>query len=357
MKQAWLDRIRKELKDRQLGDLYWPVEPGILANPFAHRDDFPDEMPGPAADFFSKKNDWEISETIPADDAVAANRLALSALEGGATALDFYFEKTSKPDFDQLLDGVFLEMIGLHFSEPVSPLVGKGSRLTAENFLPQLQKFISAKKLPLENLQGSMFFSGEIPAPAIDFSEETGGHFRTAGFAVEAHLLPTEQLESLLKKAIFFIEKKEKQGIAPEKSACALHFQLPVATDFLVEIAKFRAFRVLWLNIQKAWGFQKLELPVVHAVFSPAAILPGEANANFIRSTTMAMSAIIGGCNRLTVAPAGTDQVFHRRIARNVQHLLKLEAGFDRVQDPAAGSFFSEKLTQQFVEAVWKKLK
>ena len=34
MKEAWLDRVRKELKDRQLSDLYWPVEPGILADPF-----------------------------------------------------------------------------------------------------------------------------------------------------------------------------------------------------------------------------------------------------------------------------------------------------------------------------------
>lgn len=70
MKQAWLDRVHKELKDKQLSDLYWPVEPTLLADPFAHRYDFQSagqassgEMPGPVADFFSKKNDWEICET------------------------------------------------------------------------------------------------------------------------------------------------------------------------------------------------------------------------------------------------------------------------------------------------------
>ena len=93
-----------------LSRVFWPIR-------LAHRGDFPDEMPGPAADFFAEKNDWEISETIPADDAEAANRLALTALEGGATALDFIFEKTSKPDFERLFDGIFLKMIGLHFSE------------------------------------------------------------------------------------------------------------------------------------------------------------------------------------------------------------------------------------------------
>jgi len=71
------------------------------------------------------------------------------------------------------------------------------------------------------------------------------------------------------------------------------------------------------------------------------------------------MSAVIGGINRLTVLPANvvveeaTD--FSRRIARNVQHLLKMESHLDIVQDPAAGSYYIEKLTEELAEKAWKK--
>lgn len=294
-------------------------------------------------------NDWEICETIPADDPVAANRLALNALEGGAESLHFVFEKNARPELDTLLDGIFLEMVGLHFSE-------NNDRLTAENFLLNLKVFLSSKNFDEKNLRGSMDFSGGTSNGAIEFSAATNGQFRTIGLTGNPKIAPSEQLAWLLKKAVSIIESKEKEGIAPEKTAQAIHFELPVGTDFLGETAKFRAFQILWMNIQKAWGHQKTERPFVHAVFAPEAVLANDADANFIRSTTLAIAAVIGGCTRLTVSPAGDDPIFHRRIARNVQHLLKLESGFDRVHDPAAGSFFIEKMTGEIVAEVWGRL-
>ncbi len=345
MKQDWLDRAQKELKDRPLASLFRTVEPGVVADAFSSREDFDGPMPGPVSG--DSKRNWEICEQIPADDAPTANRLALAALAGGADGLDFVFEKSSKPDLGRLLDGVFLDMASVHFSE-------KSSRLTNENILPHLQNFLLSKNLAPGELRGSMAFSGEVPAAAIELSIESGGSFRTAGFAAHADLPPSEQLAAVLKAANSLLINKEKEGFQPERAAMAMHFQMPVGAAFLAEAAKFRAFSLLWLNLQKAWCFEKLEVPVVYAAFSPSAG-NGPSNTDFIRSTTLAMSAVIGGCSRLTVGPAGTEN-FHRRIARNVQHLLKLESGFERVGDPAAGSFFVEKLTRQLAEAAWAKI-
>ncbi len=76
----------------------------------------------------------------------------------------------------------------------------------------------------------------------------------------------------------------------------------------------------------------------------------------------MAMSAVLGGADRLAVRPfdAGTDAPsrpagFGRRMARNVQHLLKMESFFTELHDPAAGSYYVEKLTLQLAEAAWTK--
>ena len=74
----------------------------------------------------------------------------------------------------------------------------------------------------------------------------------------------------------------------------------------------------------------------------------------------MALAGILGGATRLTVFPANsnTEQAsgFTRRIARNVQHLLELESHLGKVVDPAAGSYYIEKLTGEIAEKAWNSL-
>ena len=69
------------------------------------------------------------------------------------------------------------------------------------------------------------------------------------------------------------------------------------------------------------------------------------------------MSAILGGVHSLTIAPSDVKNMgnaaFNHRIARNIQHLLQMESYFDRVADPAAGSYYVEQLTNQIAEAAW----
>jgi methylmalonyl-CoA mutase len=70
------------------------------------------------------------------------------------------------------------------------------------------------------------------------------------------------------------------------------------------------------------------------------------------------MSAAIGGAGRITVtpsdAPGKTSSAFSKRIARNVQHLLMMESYIDKVQDPAAGSYYVEQLTEVLAEQAWE---
>ena len=78
-----------------------------------------------------------------------------------------------------------------------------------------------------------------------------------------------------------------------------------------------------------------------------------------IRTTTQAMAAVIGGVRRLSLLPAdafgGDSTPFTRRMARNVQHLLRMESYLDRVVDPAAGSYYLETLTEQLAERAWRQ--
>jgi len=69
------------------------------------------------------------------------------------------------------------------------------------------------------------------------------------------------------------------------------------------------------------------------------------------------MSSIIGGADLVNVLPYdypnGKGSIFSDRIARNVQIILREEAYFDQVADPASGSYYIESLTDSLAEKAW----
>jgi methylmalonyl-CoA mutase len=73
---------------------------------------------------------------------------------------------------------------------------------------------------------------------------------------------------------------------------------------------------------------------------------------NLLRVTTEAMSAVLGGCDSLTVEPFGFDA----HLAEKVQHILREEAHLDAVADPAGGSYYIENLTGSLAHEAWQLL-
>lgn len=131
-----------------------------------------------------------------------------------------------------------------------------------------------------------------------------------------------------------------------------LSLTISIGTSYFIAIAKIRALKILWENLLQAYDCESIPLPI-DATISPEAY-GDNTNTNMIRSMTVAMSAVIGGVHRLTVLPADHQKNSSAvRIARNIQHLLKMESYMDRVIDPAAGSFYIEHLTKLFVEKAW----
>jgi methylmalonyl-CoA mutase len=76
----------------------------------------------------------------------------------------------------------------------------------------------------------------------------------------------------------------------------------------------------------------------------------GDRSSNLLRVTTEALSAVIGGCDRLTVEPFGLDP----HLALSIQRILREEAHVDAVADPAGGSYYIEVLTDSIARHSWK---
>jgi methylmalonyl-CoA mutase len=129
-------------------------------------------------------------------------------------------------------------------------------------------------------------------------------------------------------------------------------FKISVGTNYFFEIAKLRAYRILFNSIAKEYN-PNLEC---HLVVTPTKRNKTiyDYNVNMLRTTTECMSAIIGGADAIANLPYDAlyhkDNEFGDRIARNQLLILKNESYFDKVKNPADGTYYIESLTHQLAE-------
>jgi methylmalonyl-CoA mutase len=162
-----------------------------------------------------------------------------------------------------------------------------------------------------------------------------------------------------------------KRGFEATQVLPRIGFVVDVDNHYFMQIAKLRALRLLWWQIGRLYD-ESLNLVdvFIHARTTNAVPPENEPYQNLISNTTQAMSAIIGGCDALTVAggladekveqseipPSAANTILAQRIARNVSAILKEESYFDKVTDMGAGSYLIENLTHQLAKAVWESL-
>ena len=141
-------------------------------------------------------------------------------------------------------------------------------------------------------------------------------------------------------------------GNSVDEAAKSIRFVFAVGSNYFFEIAKLRAARILWARVVSA--FQPRDesscLMNIHACTALCDKSIYDPFANVLRATTEAIAAVIGGCDSLEVRPFR----FSSRLAMNIQRLLQEESHFDRVADPAGGSYYVEWLTNTLADQGWK---
>ncbi|MFJ8064078.1 methylmalonyl-CoA mutase family protein [Psychrobacillus sp. NPDC096426] len=132
--------------------------------------------------------------------------------------------------------------------------------------------------------------------------------------------------------------------------------QFSVDTHFFMEIAKIRAFRILWQAFGEGYGHHDIEAIPVHVETSLRSFSILDPHVNILRAGNSALAAVLGGADSVTTYPhdylTGVTPTSNR-IARNMQLVLKEETHIQRVVDAAGGSYFVESLTKELVEKAW----
>jgi len=364
----WVEEIKKSVKDPQeLENLIWHTDNGFDVNALYRKEDLAKIDPSTLS---SGNNEWEIRQIIYTDKIIAANQSALLALENGADSL--YFKASSvgtEKEINALLKNIKLDWISTHFDfeeSNVAWLYLYLDYLQMNNFDPRQIKgsvnydpmselllngnFIYEEK-EAEKIFVSVLQTIQLEFPHLKVINVNATNIRESGGSA------VQEIATALAMTVEYIDWAEKNKIDADVVWKHLQYHLSISNEYFLEIAKFRAFRIVFDNMLKAYGKENVK-PFVNAVNIRRNKTIYDQHNNLIRGTAEAMSASIGGVDSITILPFDetyklSDEQSYR-MSRNIQLILKEESMLNKVSDASAGSYYIEQITHKIAEASWK---
>jgi len=378
--EEWLAKIEVDLKGADFNKkMVWRTNEGFNVQPFYRREDLKDlkavnSLPGEFPFVRGNKKDnnlWYVRQEIAVDCPKAANEKALDILNKGVNSIGFTIpaDKISKEFIADLLNEILPQYVELNF---------KTCQRHSVELAKVLVEYFKEKNYPLAELEGSINF--DPIEKILSKGKDTSAVIAEAKPLIEALAeLPKykcinvnsvalnnsgayiyQELGYALAWGAEYLEQLTSAGIDATEAAKRIKFNMGVSDNYFMEIAKFRAARMLWAQIVKQYE-PKCDCACqmhVCAYTSEYNQTIFDSYVNLLRSQTEAMSAAISNVDSIVVVPFDkqyeTPTDFAERIARNQQLLLKEEAHFDKLVDVAGGSYTIEHLTDAIAQEGWK---
>jgi methylmalonyl-CoA mutase len=167
-----------------------------------------------------------------------------------------------------------------------------------------------------------------------------------------------EELGCSLATGLAYLRALTDAGLTIDQAAAQLEFRYAATADQFLTIAKLRAARRVWARVAGVCGaWPEASAQRQHAVTSSVMMTERDPWVNMLRTTVACLAAGVGGADAVTVLPfdsaLGRPDAFARRVARNTQAILLEESHLARVIDPAGGSWYVERLTDELAHAAW----
>ena len=280
--EEWKEKIINDLKQKTYNDLISNIE-GIKIEPCYTSTSI--------SNIFSVElpDKWISCQEIRSTDSESANKEALLALKNGINGLII----NNPRNLEELLKKINIQDIYINF---------KNHDIS---FIKKWKKYIKDKQIDssLEKIKKTILVKGKTAKEQIDYA---------------------------IKKGL------DDQG--------DIQFTFNIGSNFFLEIAKLKAFRILW---KYKTGYNPFILCQTSELNKETKF---EYN-NILRSTTESMSAIFGGANAILINPYTKDaNDFAARISRNQLNILKTESHLDKVIDPSKGSYYIEYLISELLK-------
>ncbi|MDX2156259.1 MAG: methylmalonyl-CoA mutase family protein [Hyphomicrobiaceae bacterium] len=320
---------------------------------------------------------WDVRQPVAEPDPVAANAAILDDLAGGTTSVLLHIAAPGSAGLGyeqalmaRALQDVLLEVcpVSLVAGEYTPDAAGSLMALWRAAGLADGQRRGAFNYDPLGNLAatGALYHplakalaiaadlvATSLPMPGVTALRADGHLWHRAG-ATEA-----QELGLVVATLVADLRAAEARGTAPAAALPKIAVTLAADADQFLTIAKLRAARRLVWRVAEACGAGAAAGSVAFTAETSARMMARrDPWVNMLRTTIAAAAASMGGADAITVLPftwsLGRPDAFARRIARNTHHVLIEEAGLGRVADPAGGSWYVERLTDELAAKAWE---
>ncbi|MCB0489174.1 MAG: methylmalonyl-CoA mutase family protein [Cyclobacteriaceae bacterium] len=340
-KKAWKEAAQKELSGKDPFTELTFETGSITLKPYYDESDTDDLQPETldvAQDIYLGPRGWFNTPKILVQDESESNKTALNHLNNGADAL--LFEINTPVSLDKLFSGINLPYCGVFF------MVDAAQSALITDF----EQYVKGKQVDTSQLIGGFFWTSPISSNIVANSNtiKHWNRFNPLGIVVKPNSDPSVEIAEALWEAATVIADTGKDSVSK------ICFSVNTGTDFFSDIAKLKCLRRLWQQIQGAYNVTQTHLHI-HGISSSWTDEKYSPNGNMIKSTTSALSAVLGGCDSITVESEDVKSSFKERVARNVLNILREESKLNQPADPIAGSYFLEDYIEQLSQTAWQR--
>lgn len=375
--EAWKAKINADLKGADFDKkLVWRTNEGFNVQPFYRLEDIKDlptinTYPGqyPYVRGTRDNNNWLIRQSFCGETASAMNEEARNAINRGCDSVGFKLKgdidattiETLLNDIDIKKIEVNIDCCPRHAVEVAKLLVAYIQGKNAEKEFRGSINFNPFKRL----LRHGLDFKGAIADEACAMLDAVKPVENLRCLPVDsvmfcnAGAFISQELGYALAWGAEWMTMLTEAGRCPDEVARRIKFNMGISSNYFMEIAKFRAARMLWAEIVRAYGADDESAKMsAHAITSQFNQTIYDAHVNLLRSMTETMSAALACIDSIETLPFDLQykrpDEFSERIARNQQLLLREESHLDKVVDPAGGSYYIETLTVSIADVAWK---
>ncbi len=342
--KQWKQQIQYELKGEDYNNtLVWESPEGIKVKPFYHKDDLETKFQS-----ITPNNPFSIVQNIFVHDVKLSNLRAIDTLNRGAESIRFTIEKDSI-SIEDLMQNLPTEKVAYYFHLP----------FISVDFATIIQNYAKKNKInctilldPIGQLtkDGNWFES-------LDKDFEKLNSISTNSTALEGVVTVNASTyqnagATMVQQLAYTLAHVNEYFNRLTSISQPITIEISVGTNYFFEIAKLRALRTLFATLAKEYD-HNLDCVIIATPTKRNKTIY-DYNINMLRTTTECMSAILGGANAVANLPYDAlyhkDNEFGDRIARNQLLILKHESFFDKVNNPADGTYYIESLTEQLTE-------
>jgi methylmalonyl-CoA mutase len=312
---------------------------------------------------------WDVRQRHLEPDPRQLNEAVLADLDNGVTSLWLTVGGSGLPvaALPAALKGVYLDLAGIVLDAGAEFAAAADQLLALYDQVPSSAAAggLGADPLGLLARSGRDADTTGLLAQAAGLAARCAAEFPGVR-ALTADALPyheagastAQELGLSMATAVAYLRELTAAGLSPDEAAGQLEFRYAATADQFLTIAKLRAARRLWSRVAEVSGIGPAGAAQrQHAVTSMVMMTERDPWVNMLRTTVACLAAGLGGAEAVTVLPfdsaLGLPDDFGRRIARNTQSILLEESYLARVIDPAGGSWYVERLTDQLARAGW----